>query len=124
ISEVTNFVATPFSNSQIDLSWTAANYPMSGATANGYIILRKVGSNPSTTGIVNATAPGALSLPPGTILVTTITSGATVSYSNTGLGGSIQYNYLIVPFTWDGANTTTYNYYLINPATANATTLA
>jgi len=124
LSEVTNFVATPFSSSQVDLTWTAANFPGSGATATGYIILRKTGSNPATTGIVNATAPASLSFPAGTTLVTTITTGATAMYSNTGLLGSTQYNYLIVPFTWDGTNTSTYNYYLNNAPTANATTAA
>jgi hypothetical protein len=121
-SAATNFTATTFSNSQIDLSWTAAGYPMSGATATGYIILRKIGTDPLTTGIVNATAPGALTLPAGTVLVTTIASGATTSYSNTGLSGLTQYNYLIIPFTWNGINSATYHYYLNNGPTANATT--
>jgi autotransporter-associated beta strand protein len=122
ISAVTNFLATVFSFSQIDLSWTVAGFPMSGATASGYIILRKIGADPATTGIVNATAPASLMFPVGTTLVTTIISGATSSYSNTGLASNTQYNYLIIPFTWDGVNAATYNYYLINGATANATT--
>ncbi|MGB4848927.1 MAG: autotransporter-associated beta strand repeat-containing protein, partial [Saprospiraceae bacterium] len=121
-SEVTNFTATAFSPTQIDLGWTIATFPGMGATANGYIILRKIGTNPATTGIVNATAPGGFSLPVGTTLVTTINSGATNSYNNTGLTAGNQYNYLIIPFTWDGTNAATYNYYLINGATANATT--
>jgi hypothetical protein len=48
ITEATNFTAVPFSAYQIDLAWAAASFPVSGATANGYIILRKNGSNPNT----------------------------------------------------------------------------
>ncbi len=122
-SAATNFTATTFSASQIDLAWTVATFPGSGASAAGYIILRRLdATNPTTTGIVNATAPGALTLPGGTTLATTITSGATSAFSNTGLLSGTQYNYLIIPFTWDGTNASTYNYYLINGATANATT--
>ncbi|HEY9663534.1 MAG TPA: hypothetical protein V6C65_34235, partial [Allocoleopsis sp.] len=123
-SEVGNFAATAFSSTQIDLSWTAATFPMSGATANGYIILRRQDmNNPATSGITDAVAPGSLSLPAGTTLVATITSGSTVNFSNAGLTALTQYNYLIVPFTWDGTHASTYNYYLPNAPAANATTL-
>src|SRR5678816_673332 len=123
-SEAGNFTATTFSSTQIDLTWTTATFPVSGATANGYIILRRQDmSNPATTGITDAIAPGSLTLPSGTTLVATITSGSTVNYSNTGLTSITQYNYLIVPFTWDGTNAATYNYYLTNAPAANATTL-
>jgi hypothetical protein len=52
-----------------------AGYPATGATATGYIIIRKTDSNPTTDGIVDAVAPASLSLPAGTTLVTTITAG-------------------------------------------------
>ena len=121
-----SFTATTVSSTQLDLTWTAATFPGSGATANGYIILRRSdATNPTTTGVVNGTVPGSLSLPSGTTLVTTITSGATVAYSNnTGLIANQQYNYLIIPFTWDNTNGTTYNYYLTSAPAANATTQA
>jgi autotransporter-associated beta strand protein len=63
-----------------------------------------------------------LTLPGGTTLVTTLTNGATNNYSDLGLTAATQYNYLIVPFTWDGVNSSTYNYYLIDAPAANATT--
>jgi hypothetical protein len=77
---------------------------------------------PIPDGVVDATAPGALTLPGGTTLVTTITSGATINYANTGLSPGTQYNYLIIPFTWDNVNPVTYNYYLPNAPATNATT--
>jgi autotransporter-associated beta strand protein len=123
LSEVTNFTATPFSSTQIDLTWTAANFPSNGATANGYLIIRRVDTNPTTSGIANAKAPSTQTLPNGTLFIVGIASGATTMYSNSGLTGNSTYYYLIVPFTWDGTNTTTYHYYLNNAAVASATTL-
>jgi hypothetical protein len=122
-SAASAFVANAASGSEIDLSWTVATFPVSGANNTGYLILvRSDATNPSTTGIVNATAPGSLSLPSGTTLLATITSGATTTYANTGLPGQSQYNYTIVPFTWDGTNAATYNYFTTGAPSANATT--
>lgn len=119
----TSFTATSNGSSQIDLSWTAATFPGAGATNNGYILLRRIDStNPTTTSVTDGVAPASLSLPSGTTLATTITSGATASFNNTGLAASSQYNYIIIPFTWDGSNAATYNYYLTSAPNANATT--
>ncbi|RYY67656.1 MAG: hypothetical protein EOO12_00410, partial [Chitinophagaceae bacterium] len=125
-SGASNFTATPSSFSQINLSWTAASFPGSGASNNGYIILRRSdATNPDGTNVVNGVAPGSLGLPSGTTLVTTVLSGATTSFANgTGLSASTQYNYVIIPFTWDGSNNGTYNYLTSGAQTANATTLA
>lgn len=119
---VTGFAAAPFSSTQVNLYWNMAGYPATGATATGYIIIRKTGSDPTTTGIVDGVAPASLSLPAGTTLVTAITLGTTISYSNTGLTNATEYHYLIVPFTWDGTNAATYNYYITTPAISIATT--
>ncbi|MFN5209970.1 MAG: autotransporter-associated beta strand repeat-containing protein [Bacteroidota bacterium] len=119
----TSFTATANGSAQIDLGWTAATFPGSGATANGYIILRRSdASNPTTTNVTDGVAPASLTLPSGTSLVTTITSGASTSFNNTGLSASTQYNYIIIPYTWDGSNTETYNYLLTSAPAANATT--
>jgi len=124
LSEATNLTALPIDIDEIDLMWTAATFPLSGAFANGYIILsRNDYTNPITSDITNGVAPSSLSLSSGTTLVTTITSGATVSYSNTGLFTNTQYNYMIIPFAWDGIHTSTYNYYTTNALTGNALTL-
>jgi len=118
-----SFTATANGSSQIDLSWTAGTFPGAGASNSGYIILRRIDStNPTTTSVTDGIAPASLSLPSGTTLVTTITAGTTTSYNHTGLAASTQYNYIIIPFTWNGSNAATYNYYLTSAPNANATT--
>jgi len=122
-SATTNFAAASQSTSQINLSWSAASLPASGYTNSGYIIIRRIdGTNPTTTGVTDGVAPASLSLASGTTLVTTITSGATISFNHTSLTASLAYNYMIIPFTWDGTNATTYNYRTSDPQTANANT--
>jgi hypothetical protein len=124
LSEATNLTATPVDIDEIDLAWTAATFPFSGASANGYIILsRSDYTNPSISDITNGTPPSALPLTTGTTLVATITSGSSVSYNNTGLLTNTQYNYMLIPFTWDGSHSGTYNYYTTNALTGNALTL-
>lgn len=124
LSEATNLTATPIDIDEIDLAWTAATFPASGASANGYIILRRNDyTNPNTSDITNGIAPSSLSLSAGTTLVTTITSGSILSFNNTGLSTNTQYNYMIIPFTWDGTHISTYNYYTTNALTGNALTL-
>ncbi|UEG49093.1 hypothetical protein LK994_10670 [Ferruginibacter lapsinanis] len=96
--------------SSVTLNWNTATFPVSGATATGYILLRKQGASPTTSGIVNATAPGNFSLPSGTTLVTVITSGSTLTYTNTSLTAGTTYSFLLVPFTWDNVHDSTRNY--------------
>ena len=55
-------------------------------------------------------------------MLTTINAGSTLSYNHTGLSTLYKYNYAIIPFTWDGTNNATINYYTTSAATANATT--
>ncbi|MBI3882793.1 MAG: hypothetical protein HY305_00830 [Sphingobacteriales bacterium] len=118
-----SFAATAATSTQINLSWTAATFPGTGATAKGYIVLlRTDGSSPAITGITNAVAPGSFSLPSGTTLLTTITSGTTLTFNHTGLTTGATYKYLLVPFTWDGTNAATYNYLTASAPLTNATT--
>ena len=116
------FTATTFSPTQIDLAFDAA----SGLTADGYIILRREDSvDPDATDVTDATAPGSLSLPSGTSLVTTITDNSATSYSDAGLTSVTQYNYAIIPYNYNGANDETYNYKTDGTIpTDNATTTA
>lgn len=101
------FTGAPFSSTQVDLSFSAA----STILATGYIILRRNdGTFPDATGIVDGIAPGSLSLPVGTTLVTTITSDATTTFSNTSLTNNTEYRYALIPFGYNGTNAATYNY--------------
>ena len=123
-TQASGLSATPVSNSQINLAWTTASFPGSGASANGYIILSRAdGALPTTAGVANGVAPGLLSLASGTSLATIITSGATATFSHTGLTGNTNYGYDIIPFTWDGTNAATYNYLTTSAPTANALTI-
>ncbi len=99
-----SFTNTVVAYNQIDLTYSA----VSGG-ADGYVILRRAdGTAPTTSGIVNGVAPASWTLPSGTTLVTANATGT--SFSNTGLTGSTNYCYLLVPFNWNAVNTQTYNY--------------
>ncbi len=102
-AQPTSFTATP-GNSSAVLNWNSATYPASGATGNGYLLLYSTGT--PTLSSANGTAPaGGV----GTTLVN-ITSGATLTYTLNGLNNGATYNFLLVPYTWDGTNNGTYNY--------------
>jgi hypothetical protein len=118
-AQATGFSATETSSSNIDLSWTGATFPGSGATASGYILLRATQPNTPSLGSSNGAAP--ISGANTTIVSSTIANTAT-NFSNSGLASSTQYNYLLIPYTWDGTNATTYNYLTASAPTANATT--
>ncbi len=102
-----SFLATAFSPQQINLGFSAAS---TITNADGYIILQKTASAPDVTGVVDGVDPVSLSLVAGTSLVTTIVSAATISYSNTGLLQSTDYQYVLIPYNFDGINNITYNY--------------
>jgi hypothetical protein len=118
-AQASSLIATATSSSNIDLTWNAATFPSSGATNKGYLLLRAAAPNTPSLGNSNGAAPtaGANS----TIVSSVIAENAT-SISNSGLAGSTQYNYLLIPYTWDGTNATTYNYLTASAPTANATT--
>ncbi|MCU0356892.1 MAG: hypothetical protein MUE95_04880, partial [Cyclobacteriaceae bacterium] len=108
----TNFFETlAVSATQVNLNFNSI--ATAGITnGSGFIILRRQdGTNPTATGITDGVAPGSLTLPAGTTLVTTINSTSTSTFSNTGLTTGTQYNYAIIPFNWNGSNAGTYNYY-------------
>ncbi|MCA0426309.1 MAG: T9SS type A sorting domain-containing protein [Bacteroidetes bacterium] len=114
--------ASVVSTSQIDLSITTATFPASGATQAGYVVIYSTGTPTFISSNGQAPAAGV-----GTLVATTSTALPTTpntSISVTGLSQSTQYNFLVIPYTWDGTNTTTYNYLTASAPTANATTQA
>jgi hypothetical protein len=118
--QASGFSATATSISNIDLSWTGATFPSSGATTKGYLLYRASGVN---TPIFAGSNGGAPSAGANTTLVTTL-AYTDISFSNASLNFSTTYNYLLIPFTWDGTNAATYNYLTASAVTANATTQA
>ncbi|MFN5518461.1 MAG: T9SS type A sorting domain-containing protein [Bacteroidota bacterium] len=117
----TNLFASALSTSQINLSWEAATFPGSGATVKGYVILRAISPNNPTLASNNGQAPAAGA---NTTLVSAAVAEAALSFSNTGLTAGTTYNYLLIPYCWDGTNAVTYHYYTPGAPTAYATTQA
>ncbi|MFM2195536.1 MAG: hypothetical protein RL092_1136, partial [Bacteroidota bacterium] len=118
LSAVSSFTATPFSGSQINLSWTAAGFPTVGATQTKYMVLRAL--HPNVPGITNGNGSAPI-LDANTTLIGTLDAAAT-SFSSTGLTGNTRYQYAIIPYTWDGINNTTYHYFTTTIPSADATT--
>ncbi|RYY66139.1 MAG: fibronectin type III domain-containing protein, partial [Chitinophagaceae bacterium] len=109
--------ATANGASQVNLSWTQPTFP---SAPNGYFIFRTAGAD----AVAFTATPGAAAIAgANTTLVGTVTAGGTTTYSNTtGLSPSTTYNYVVVPYTWDGTNAATYNYYATGYTVASATT--
>ncbi|UAY51211.1 sugar-binding protein [Ferruginibacter albus] len=110
--------------SGVTLNWTTIQFPAPNeASQTGYIILRRQdGNNPTTSGIKTRVATKQGDLPSGTTLVATVSSGATLTYVDATAQANTTYNYLLVPFTWDGVATdSTYNYFVTNAPTVTAT---
>ena len=122
-SQASGLTATVSSASQIDLSIAnAAGFPSSGATQGGYLLIYSTGT--PTLGSVNGQAPSASS---GNIFSTSTTilpSNPATTINVTGLSSSTSYNFIIIPYTWDGTNSATYNYLVTNAVTVSATTNA
>ena len=116
-----SLVATTFSGAQIDLSWVTATFPSSGATTKGYVLLRANYPTVPSLSNSNGQAPAAGS---GTTIVSSTILGTATSASSSSLNGLTRYNYVIIPFTWNGSNTATYNYYTTSAPMADATTTA
>ncbi len=114
--------ATTASSTQIDLSFTGATFPGSGATQAGYVVIYSTGT--PTLSSTNGQAPAA---GVGSIFATSATnlpSAPSTSINVTSLASSTSYNFLVVPYTWDGTNAATYNYLTSSAPTASATTNA
>jgi hypothetical protein len=102
---------------QINLSWKIA------AGATGYIILQRMGSDP--TGLpMDATGYAVGDTIGNGTVAALITSGTTTSASITGLTAATSYHYLILSYAWDGSHPGTYNYKTNGTIpTVNTTTL-
>jgi hypothetical protein len=98
--------ATAVSATQINLTFPSFS---TLGNANAYIILRRIGSDPSTSSVQDGVAPASLTLGSAT-LVTTISSSGTTSYNDTGLTAGTNYHYAVVPYNWDGVHSQTINY--------------
>lgn len=116
--QAVNLMASASSSSQVDLTWEPATFPAAGASFKGYVLLRATAPAVPTLASTNGTAPVA-----GTgVVVSASIADPVALYSNTGLTANTTYNYLLVPYTWDGVHIGTYNYLSVGAPTATATT--
>jgi hypothetical protein len=119
VSQAANLFANAFSSSQIDLTWDPAVFPISGATIKGYLLIRAIGP---ATPVFTATNGQAPTVGGGSAIVSSSIAEFDISYSHTGLGGNLTYNYLLIPYCWDGVHAQTYNYLTSGALTASAVT--
>jgi len=117
-SHVAGFTAVAGGNTSINLAWTSA-----ATGADGYIILQKTGATEPSGIPADATGYSEGStLGDGTVAAL-VAPGSTLTRTITGLSPGTQYSFTIFPYSWDGVNNETYNYYTIPVVpTATATT--
>ncbi len=111
-----SFSAKAVSANQINLSWDAAT------GASGYIILQRIGFDPTAVPKDITSYAVGDSLGDGKVAAL-VPSGTTTSVSMTGLTALTSYHYSIFPYAWDGFNINTCNYKTDTIPTANAMTL-
>jgi hypothetical protein len=115
-----SFTSTAFAYNQINLTFSAAS---TISNADGYIILQRTAAAP--TGLPSDANAYIVGNAIGDATVAAIiTNTATTTASITGLTGSTQYYFTLIPFNWNTSIAATYNYRTAAtiPGT-NATTL-
>lgn len=104
---------------QIDLSFSAANTVVNYAV--GYLILQRQGADP--TGIpTDGTSYSVGNVLGDATVAAVISNPATTTATISGLTGSTNYHYSIIPYNYNGINVSSYNYKTTGFITANATT--
>lgn len=114
--------STTAGSSSLVANWTTATFPGSGATQAGYVVIYST-STPtlsSANGVAPAAGVGTLVNITPTVLPATPALTTTIS----GLVNGTLYNLLIVPYTWDGTNAATYNYFTTGAKTTTGTPAA
>jgi hypothetical protein len=104
-SQDPNFSATVNSATQVTLNFSSYT---SVTDADGYVILRRIGSNPVITEVQDGVAP--LSLNTGLSTRIAIITTTATNYVDSGLTPGTTYNYALVPFNWNLSNPETYQY--------------
>jgi len=113
-----SFTSSASLGGQIDLTYSAANTITNAA---GYIILQKTGASAPASAPTDATAYAIGSTIGDGTVADIVTDVAETTSAITGLSSSTQYSYSIIPFSFDGSNSGTYNYY--TAATIKTTTV-
>ncbi len=113
LSATTTNSTTSFTTNATLTIGTPATFPGSGATQAGYLVIYSTGT-PALVGSPNGLPPTlGQAVSSGSIATTTATvlpSTPSTSVSITGLTSCATYNVKVIPYTWDGVNSSTYNY--------------
>ena len=112
---VSGLTAAAFSGSQINLSWTSVAVP-TGASQIGYVVLYS--QDPTTPAFAGVNGQGPVAGANTSIATTTTSATASVI----GLAGSTAYQFVVIPFAWNGTDSATIHYLTIGATSANATT--
>lgn len=116
-----SFTAEATTASNINLNFSAA----STLPASGYLLLKKASAFVSGDYPVdgNAYNVGSTIGENGATVNTIVTNNAITTSTGTNVSADLTVHYLLVPFSWDGTNTSTRNYFIGGTIpTANATT--
>lgn len=108
------------------MNWKKATYPAKGATNGGYLIaysteMPELISSPNGKAINKILLKGTVAPTPSAVLQTD--EPATNTTIN-NLQPETEYNLMLVPYTWDGMNDSTYNYFTQGIKRKKVTTLA
>jgi len=123
LKQPTSFAAFPVSCG-VNLQWAAAKFPNGGATQCGYLLVYSTGvpsllENPNHVKPANAIIAGTLVKMPSSTLPNL--PGSSVFVPN--LSKDSSYNFLLIPYTWDGINEGTYNYLTAHALTVSSAPL-
>ena len=101
-----SFSSSTVSQTQIDLTFSAAS---TITTAAGYLVLQRTAAAPTGSPADGSAYSVGNAIGDGTVAAV-ITNTAATTASITGLSAGTQYYFTLIPFNWDGATNTTYNY--------------
>ncbi len=110
IKQPTSFTAKA-AGCYVVLNWSSASWPGYGANKAGYLIVYSTGtpglvSNPNAKAPGNVIANGNIAPVPESALP----AGPKLADTLTTLSRDSAYNFIIVPYTWDGSNDSTFDY--------------
>ncbi len=112
---------TSVGSTQIIANWTTASFPASGATKAGYLVIYAPSGTTPSLSSANGNTPVAGAGTLVNITSTTLPTTPALTTTITGLTSGTTYNLLLIPYTWDGVNTSTYNYLTASAKTATGT---
>ena len=115
---------TTAGSSSLVANWSTATFPGSGATQAGYVVIYAPTGSTPTLSSANGNAPTASVGTLINITPTTLPTTPALTTTIPGLTNGTLYNLLLIPYTWDGTNAGTYNYFTTGAKTTTGTPVA